>query len=422
MNKKTVRDIDFKGKRVLMRVDFNVPLKNAVIQDDIRMRAALPTIKYVLEHGAKDLVLMSHLGDPKKDAQKAKEKAEKDGKPFDEAKYIEGKHKMKPIVEHLAKLLGRPVLLAPAAIGPETKAMVDGLKAGEVLMLENTRFHKGETAKEPADREAMARELAAYGDVYVNDAFGTAHRAHASTETVAHFLPAVAGFLMEKEIEYLGKAIENPARPYVAIIGGAKISGKIDVIQNLMGKVDALLIGGGMMFTFYKAQGMEIGKSLLEQDKVELAKKILDEAKAKSVKLLLPVDTLVADKFDNAAATKVVPVNAIPSDWAGVDIGPETIKRFTDEITKAKTVVWNGPMGVFEMPNFAKGTTAVAQALAVATKRGAVTIVGGGDSASAIAQAGLDTSVSHVSTGGGASLEFLEGKILPGVAALNDKN
>ena len=422
MNKKTVRDIDLRDKRVLMRVDFNVPLKNGVIQDDIRIRAALPTIHYVLEQHPRSLVLMSHLGDPKKDAQKAKEKAEKDGKPFDEAKYIEGKHKMKPIVEHLAKLLGRPVLLAPAAIGPETKAMVDGLKAGEVLMLENTRFHKGETAKEPADREAMARELAAYGDVYVNDAFGTAHRAHASTETVAHFLPAVAGFLMEKEIEYLGKAIENPARPYVAIIGGAKISGKIDVIQNLMGKVDALLIGGGMMFTFYKAQGMEIGKSLLEQDKVELAKKILDEAKAKSVKLLLPVDTLVADKFDNAAATKVVPVNAIPSDWAGVDIGPETIKRFTDEITKAKTVVWNGPMGVFEMPNFAKGTTAVAQALAVATKRGAVTIVGGGDSASAIAQAGLDTSVSHVSTGGGASLEFLEGKVLPGVAALNDKN
>ena len=422
MNKKTVRDIDLRAKRVLMRVDFNVPLKNGVIQDDIRIRAALPTIHYVLEQHPRSLVLMSHLGDPKKDAQKAKEKAEKDGKPFDEAKYIEGKHKMKPIVEHLAKLLGRPVLLAPAAIGPETKAMVDGLKAGEVLMLENTRFHKGETAKEPADREAMARELAAYGDVYVNDAFGTAHRAHASTETVAHFLPAVAGFLMEKEIEYLGKAIENPARPYVAIIGGAKISGKIDVIQNLMGKVDALLIGGGMMFTFYKAQGMEIGKSLLEQDKVELAKKILDDAKAKNVKLLLPVDTLVADKFDNAAATKVVPVNAIPSDWAGVDIGPETIKRFTDEITKAKTVVWNGPMGVFEMPNFAKGTTAVAQALAVATKRGAVTIVGGGDSASAIAQAGLDTSVSHVSTGGGASLEFLEGKILPGVAALNDKN
>ncbi len=281
MNKKTVRDIDFKGKRVLMRVDFNVPLKNAVIQDDIRMRAALPTINYVLEHGAKSLVLMSHLGDPKKDAQKAKEKAEKDGKPFDEAKYIEGKHKMKPIVEHLSELLGRPVKLAPAAIGPETKAMVDGLKDGEVLMLENTRFHKAETSKDAADREGMAKELASYGDVFVNDAFGSAHRAHASTETVAHYLPAVAGFLMEKELDYLSKAIEHPAKPYVAVLGGAKISGKIDVIQNLMGKVDALLIGGGMMFTFYKAQGMEIGKSLLEEDKIELAKKLLADAKAK---------------------------------------------------------------------------------------------------------------------------------------------
>ncbi len=421
MNKKTVRDIDFKGKRVLMRVDFNVPLKNAVIQDDIRMRAALPTIQYVLEHGAKSLVLMSHLGDPKKDAQKAKEKAEKDGKPFDEAKYIEGKHKMKPIVEHLSELLGRPVKLAPAAIGPETKAVVDGLKDGEVLMLENTRFHKAETSKEAADREGMAKELASYGDVFVNDAFGSAHRAHASTETVAHFLPSVAGFLMEKELDYLSKAIEHPTKPYVAVLGGAKISGKIDVIQNLMGKVDALLIGGGMMYTFYKAQGMEIGKSLLEEDKIELAKKLLADAKANNVKLLLPVDTLVADKFDNAAATKVVPVNAIPADWAGVDIGPETIKLFSEEVKKAKTVVWNGPMGVFEMSNFAKGTNAIAQAMADATKAGAVTIVGGGDSASAIAKAGLEKQVSHVSTGGGASLEFLEGKILPGVAALNDK-
>ncbi|MGA3244191.1 MAG: phosphoglycerate kinase [Bacteroidota bacterium] len=421
MNKKTVRDVDLRGKRVLMRVDFNVPLKNGVIQDDIRMRAALPTINYVLEHKPKYLVLMSHLGDPKKDAQKAKEKAEKDGKPFDEAKYIEGKHKMKPIAEHLAELLKRPVKLAPAAIGPDAKAAVDGLKEGEVLMLENTRFHKGETSKDPADREAMAKELASYGDVFVNDAFGSAHRAHASTEAVAHYLPAVAGFLMEKELDYLSKAIENPAKPYVAVLGGAKISGKIDVLQNLMGKVDALLIGGGMMFTFYKAQGMEIGKSLLEEDKVELAKKILADAKAKNVKLLLPVDTVVADKFDNSAATKVVPVNAIPVGWAGVDIGPETIKIFSDEIKKAKTVVWNGPMGVFEMSNFAAGTNAIAHAMADATKGGAVTIVGGGDSASAIAKAGLDKQVSHVSTGGGASLEFLEGKVLPGVAALNDK-
>jgi len=421
MNKKTVRDIELRGKRVVMRVDFNVPLKNAVIQDDIRIRAALPTINYIIDQKAKYLILMSHLGDPKKDMQKAKEKAEKDGKPFDEVKYIEGKHKMKPVVEHLSKLLNRPVKLAPGAIGPETRAVVDGLKEGEVLMLENTRFHKEETSKEAADRERMAKELASYGDVYVNDAFGTAHRPHASTETLAHFLPAVAGFLMEKEIEYLGKAIENPAKPYVAVLGGAKISGKIDVIQNLMGKVDALLIGGGMMYTFYKAQGMEIGKSLLEEDRIELAKQLLAEAKAKNVRLLLPADTLVAEKFDNAAATKVVAVNSMPADWAGVDIGPETIKTFTDQIKMAKTVVWNGPMGVFEMSNFAKGTTAIAQALADATKAGAVTIVGGGDSASAIAQAGLEKAVSHVSTGGGASLEFLEGKVLPGVAALNDK-
>jgi phosphoglycerate kinase len=421
MNKKTVADIDFKGKRVIMRVDFNVPLKSGVIQDDIRIRAALPTINYVLEQKPKYLVLMSHLGDPKKDTQKAKEKAEKDGKPFDEAKFIEGKCKMRPVVEHLSKLLGKTVKLAPAAIGAETKAMVDGLKDGEILMLENTRFHKQETSKEAADREQMAKELASYGDIYVNDAFGTAHRAHASTETIAHYLPAVAGFLMEKELAYFSKAVENPVKPYVAIIGGAKISGKIDVIQNLMGKVDALLIGGGMMFTFYKAQGLEIGKSLLEADKVDLAKKILDEAKAKNVRLLLPVDCIVSDKFDNSAATKTVNIDAIPSDWMGMDIGPESIKLFVNEIVKAKTVVWNGPMGVFEMSNFAKGTTAVAQALADATKKGATTVVGGGDSASAIAQAGLANAVSHVSTGGGASLEFLEGKVLPGVAALNDK-
>ncbi|MBI5463984.1 MAG: phosphoglycerate kinase [Ignavibacteriales bacterium] len=422
MNKKTVRDIDFKNKRVIVRVDFNVPMKNGVIQDDIRMRAALPTINYVLEQQPKYLILMSHLGDPKKDVQKAKEKAEKDGKPFDEVKFIEGKCKMKPIAEHLAKLLNKPVKLAPAAIGAETKTVVESLGSGEVLMLENTRFHKQETSKDAVDREAMAKELASYADVFVNDAFGSAHRAHASTETVAKFLPAVAGFLMEKELAYLGKAVSNPTKPFVAIIGGAKIGGKIDVIQNLMNKVDALLIGGGMMFTFYKAQGLEIGKSLLEADKLDVAQKILDDAKAKNIRLLLPTDTVVGDKFDNAASTNVVSVRAIPSDHLGLDIGPETIKLFSEEIRKAKTVVWNGPMGVFEMPNFAKGTNAIAQALADATKSGAVTIVGGGDSASAIAQAGLDTSVSHVSTGGGASLEFLEGKVLPGVAALNDKN
>lgn len=421
MNKKTINDIDVKNKRVLLRVDFNVPLKNGVIQDDTRIKAALPTINYILEHSPKSLVLMSHLGDPKKDAKKAKEKAEKDGKPFDEASFIEGKHKMKPIAERLSSLLGKPVKLAPAAIGPETKKMVDSLAPGEILLLENTRFHKEETSKEPADREVMAKQLAEFGDVFVNDAFGSAHRAHASTETVAHYLPAVAGFLMEKELAYLEKATSHPVKPYVAIMGGAKISGKIDVIQNLMGKVDALLIGGGMMFTFFKAQGMEIGKSLLEEDKISLAKQLIDEAKAKNIKLLLPVDCVVAEKFDNESPTTIVKVNAIPADSVGMDIGPETIKLFSEEIRKGKTVVWNGPMGVFEMSNFAKGTNAIAQVLVDATKLGATTIVGGGDSAAAIAKAGLEKEVSHVSTGGGASLEFLEGKELPGVAALNNK-
>ena len=421
MNKKTVKDIDLKGKRVIMRVDFNVPLKNGVIQDDVRMRAALPTIQYVLGQNPKSLVLMSHLGDPKKDTQKAKEKAEKDGKPFDEKAFSDGKHKMKPIAVHLAELLGKPVKLAPAAIGAETKAMVDALQNGEILMLENTRFHKEETGKEEADRERMAKQLAEFGDVYVNDAFGTAHRAHASTETIAHHLPAVAGFLMEKELAYLSKATATPVKPYVAILGGAKISGKIDVIQNLMGKVDALIIGGGMMFTFFKAQGFEIGKSLLEEDKIDLAKKLIDDAKVKNIKLLLPVDCVVAEKFDNESPTKIVKVNEIPANTVGMDIGPETIALFSKEIVGAKTVVWNGPMGVFEMSNFAKGTNAIAQALVNATKLGATTIVGGGDSAAAIAKAGLEKEVSHVSTGGGASLEFLEGKVLPGVAALNDK-
>jgi phosphoglycerate kinase len=421
MNKKTVRDVDLRGKRVLMRVDFNVPLKDGVIQDDVRIRAALPTIQYILDQEPRYLILMSHLGDPKKDVAKAKEKAEKDGRPFDEAKFIEGKCKMKPVVERLSSLLKRPVHLAPAAIGPETRTAVEGLKDGEILMLENTRFHQEEQAKDPTERERMAKELASYADVFVNDAFGSAHRAHASTETVAKFLPAVAGFLMEKELEFLGKAVANPVRPYVAVMGGAKISDKIEVIRNLMSKVDALLIGGGMMFTFYKAQGYEIGKSLLEEDKIDLARSLLDEARAKKIRLLLPMDTVVADKFDNAAATQTVSVDRIPAGWMGLDIGPQTIQLFSDEIKKARTVVWNGPMGVFEMPKFAAGTLAIARALAEATKAGATTIVGGGDSASAIAQAGLDRAVSHVSTGGGASLEFLEGKELPGVVALMDK-
>ncbi len=421
MDKKTVKDIELTSKRVLMRVDFNVPMKNGVIQDDTRIKAALPTIRYILERRPQSLVLMSHLGDPKKDVKKAKEKAEKDGKPFDEKAFSDGKHKMKPVADRLSQLLGKNVTLTPAAIGSETKKIIDALGSGEIVMLENTRYHKEETSKDPSERAVMAKELAVYGDLFVNDAFGSAHRAHASTETVAQFLPAVAGFLMEKELAYLAKATSHPAKPYVAIMGGAKISGKIDVIRNLLDKVDALLIGGGMMFTFYKAMGMEIGKSLLEEDKIGLAKELIEEAKSKNIKLLLPVDCVAAATFDNTAAKKTVPFDAIPSDMVGMDIGPATIAQFSEEINRAKTVVWNGPMGVFEMSNFAAGTNAVAKALADATTGGAITIVGGGDSAAAIAQAGLEAKVSHVSTGGGASLEFLEGKVLPGVAALNDK-
>jgi len=397
MNKMTIDDISLKGQRVLVRVDFNVPLKEGKITDDTRITASLPTIRKILSEGGK-AILMSHLGRPK-------------GKPKPE-------FSLRPVAEHLLKLLNKPVAFAPDCIGPEATNMVKGLKDGDCLLLENLRFHPEEEANDPG----FAAQLAAYGDVYVNDAFGSAHRAHASTAGVtASIRTCVAGYLMQKELTYLGQAVGTPARPYVAILGGAKISGKIDVIQNLMKKVDALLIGGGMMFTFYKAQGLEIGKSLLEEDKVGLAKQLLDEATSKKIRLILPVDCVVGDKFDNAASSRTVGAREIPGDWLGLDIGPETVRMFSEEIRKAKTVVWNGPMGVFEMPAFAKGTNAVAKAMADATSNGTVTIVGGGDSAAAIAQAGLEQSVSHVSTGGGASLELLEGKELPGVAALTDK-
>lgn len=399
MNKLTIDDITLKSKRVLVRVDFNVPLnEQQQITDDIRIVESLPTIKKILEEGGR-AILMSHLGRPK-------------GKPKPE-------FSLKPVAQHLSKLLDKPVQFAPDCVGAEVEKMASALKDGECLLLENLRYHN----EEEANDSKFAEQLARLGDVYVNDAFGTAHRAHASTEGVTKFVRvSVAGYLMQKELDYLGRAVGNPARPYVAILGGAKISGKIDVIQNLMSKVDALIIGGGMMFTFYKAQGMEIGKSLLEEDKVELARQILAEATAKNIRLLLPTDCIVGDKFDNNANAKAVKVNAIPADWLGLDIGPESVKLFSDEIRKAKTVVWNGPMGVFEMERFAAGTNAVAKALADATKSGTVTVVGGGDSAAAIAKAGLQKSVSHVSTGGGASLEFLEGKVLPGVAALAEKD
>jgi phosphoglycerate kinase len=397
MNKLTVDNVPLKGKRVLVRVDFNVPIEKNVITDDTRIVESLPTIKKILADGGR-AILMSHLGRPK-------------GKRNPE-------FTLQPVAAHLAKLIGKPVGFAPDCIGPDVKALVAGMKDGECLLLENLRFHPEEEANDPN----FSKELASLGDVFVNDAFGSAHRAHASTEGITHFLkPSVAGYLMQKEIDYLGRAIGSPVRPYVAIIGGAKISGKIDVIENLMSKVNTLLIGGGMMFTFYKAQGMEIGTSMLEADKIGLAKKILDDAKSRNLNVILPVDCIIADKFENGAAKKTVPVTKIPAGWMGLDIGEETIKLFSRALLTAKTVVWNGPMGVFEMDNFATGTKAVASVLAGITKLGATTIVGGGDSAAALSKFGLEKSVSHVSTGGGASLEFLEGKILPGVAALTDR-
>jgi phosphoglycerate kinase len=395
MNTLTLDDILLKGKKVLLRVDFNVPMTPDLhVADDTRIIESLQTIRKVMSGGA-SLIIMSHLGRPK-------------GRPNPE-------FSLKPVADYLATLLNHPVKFAKDCIGPEVREMVNALKPGEILMLENLRFHP----EEEANDEAFSKELASYGDVFVNDAFGSAHRAHASTEGITHFVrPSVAGYLMKKEIDYLTSAVSNPARPYVAILGGAKISGKIDVIQNLLPKIDALVIGGGMAFTFFRAQGLEIGDSMVEEEKIDLARDLLKEMKEKHKRFILPVDCVIADRFENDANRKVVPVTKIPPGWRGLDIGPETVKVINMEIRRAKTIVWNGPMGVFEMPNFANGTLEVARLLAEATKAGAKTIVGGGDSAAAVAKAGFETQISHVSTGGGASLEFLEGRVLPGVAAL----
>jgi len=397
MRKVTIDDLHLKGKKVLVRVDFNVPIESGKVADDTRIREALPTIRKIIADGGK-AILMSHLGRPKGG--------------------FDPKYSLKPVAEHLSTLLGMSVKFAPDCVGDEVRKMVDELKEGEVLLLENVRFHP----EEEKNDENFARELASLADVYVNDAFGSAHRAHASTEGVARFLKETAiGYLMQKEIEYLSKATSNLEKPYVAILGGAKVSDKIQVIKNLIDKVDAFLIGGGMANTFLKAKGYEVGKSLVEEDKIELAKEILDEAEEKKVTFLLPVDCVIANKFANDAEFEVVAVDKVKPDWMILDIGPETVKRFGEVLENAKTIVWNGPMGVFEFENFAKGTFEIAKILAEVTKKGAITIVGGGDSASAISKTGLANSVSHVSTGGGASLEFLEGKVLPGVAAIRDK-
>jgi phosphoglycerate kinase len=420
MKKKTVKDLDVRGKRILMRVDFNVPMKDGVVQDDTRIKAALPTIKYVLEQGAKSLVLMSHLGDPKKDTQKAKEKAEKDGKPFDEKKFVDAKFKMAPVAAQLAKLLGKDVKLAPACMGPETDAMVKAIPQGGILMLENTRFHKEETSKDAAEREKMGKALAQYGDIFVNDAFGSAHRAHASTETVAKYLPAVAGFLMEKELDYLhDKIVDNPARPFVAIIGGAKVSSKIAVLESLLSKVDRLIVGGGMAYTFLKAKGLSVGNSLVEEDMIDTARQILQKAYESHIYLYLPIDHIVTTEFSADAEAKHVARGNIEENQMGMDIGPLTIDKFKGALKGAKTVFWNGPVGVFEFPKFATGTMAIAKAISELPD--CVTVIGGGDSVSAVNKSGVAAKISHISTGGGASLELVEGKVLPGVAALLDK-
>lgn len=394
MKKKGVKDIDVKGKRVLVRVDFNVPLDDSRrITDDTRIKAAVPTIQYLIDQGAK-VILVSHLGRPKG--------------------VVKDELRMDPIAKRLSKLLGKPVKKLDDVIGPDVEAAVKAMSPGDVVLLENVRFHAEEEANDPD----FAKKLASLADVYVNDAFGTAHRAHASTEGAAHYLPAVAGFLMQKEIDYLSKAVTNPDRPLVAILGGAKVADKIPVIENMIDKVDVLLIGGGMAYTFLKAKGFEVGKSLLDECSIDRTKEQMAKAAAKGIKFELPEDVVVADRVAPDAEVKIVPVSEIPPDWIGLDIGPKTVERFKEYILNAGTVVWNGPMGVFEMDVFASGTKAIGRAMADSS---AVTIVGGGDSAAAVEQMGFAHYMSHVSTGGGASLEFLEGKALPGVVALNDK-
>ena len=393
--KKTIEDIERKNKRVIVRCDFNVPMQDGAITDDSRIRAALPTIQYLKEHDAR-VILMSHMGRPK-------------GEPKME-------FTMKPVADRLSELLGAEVIFvsSPAVVDDAVRSAAEALQPGQVMLLENVRFRKEETENDPE----FAKELASLAEIFVQEAFGTAHRAHASTAGIAEYLPAVSGYLIEKEVKFLGDAVESPKRPFVAILGGAKVKDKIPVIKNLIGKVDTLLIGGGMAYTFFKSEGYEIGKSILDEESIELAASLLKEAKEAGVEMLLPVDIVCADKFDNDANTKTVPCNEIPADMEGLDVGPETVKLYGDKIRSAATVVWNGPMGVFEMDTFAKGTNGIAEAMAECP---GTTIIGGGDSAAAIRKAGLADKMTHISTGGGASLEFLEGKKLPGIEVIEDK-
>ena len=394
MNKKSIRDIYLKGKKVFVRCDFNVPMnEEREITDNTRIVAALPTIKYLLEQKCK-IILASHLGRPKGE--------------------VKPEYSLAPVAKELSRLLNKEVIMAKDVIGPDATEKAKNLKEGEILLLENVRFHREETDNDPE----FSKKLAEMAEIFVNDAFGTAHRAHSSTTGIANYLPAVSGFLIEKELKFLGDALNNPERPFVAILGGAKVSDKIGVIDSLLEKVDTLIIGGGMAYTFFKAQGYEVGKSLCELDKLELAKELMEKAKTKGVKLMLPVDTKVGKEFKEDTESKTVKYTEIPADWEGFDIGKETIKMFTEELKKAKTVVWNGPLGLFEFPQFAIGTNAIAKVL---SEIDATTIIGGGDSAAAVEKAGLADKMTHISTGGGASLEFLEGKKLPGIEALLDK-
>ena len=394
MNKKTVKDIDLKGKKVFVRCDFNVPMdEERNITDNTRIVAALPTIKYLLEQNCK-IILASHLGRPKGE--------------------VKPEYSLAPVAKELSKLLNKEIIMAKDVIGPDAMEKAKNLKEGEILLLENVRFHREETDNDPE----FSKKLASMAEVFVNDAFGTAHRAHSSTTGIASYLPAVSGFLIEKELKFLGDALNNPERPFVAILGGAKVSDKIGVIDSLLEKVDTLIIGGGMAYTFFKAEGYEVGNSLCELDKLDLARELMEKAKTKGVKLMLPVDTKVGKEFKVDTESKTVKYTEIPADWEGFDIGDETIKLFSDEIRKAKTVVWNGPLGLFEFPQFAIGTNAIAKVL---SEIDATTIIGGGDSAAAVEKAGLADKMTHISTGGGASLEFLEGKKLPGIEALLDK-
>ena len=413
--KKTLRDVDLKGKKVIMRVDFNVPVKGGVITDDTRIKGALPSIQYVLEQGG-SLILMSHLGRP-------------------DEKGITGDTTLKTVADYLSKMLGKEIVFAADCAAAD--AEVAAMKPGDIVMLENTRYHKEEQAKRKQkegeseedfkaakaalkeQQKELAKKLASYGDIFCNDAFGTAHRAHASTAVITKYIgTSVSGFLLEKEIEYLGNAVENPVRPFVAILGGAKVSDKLAVVNNLLTKVNTLIIGGGMAYTFLKAMGCEVGKSLCEEDQLQYAKDMIAKAKELGVNFLLPVDNVAADSFSNEANIQIVGQN-IPEGWMGLDIGPETVKLYSEAIKNAKTVVWNGPMGCFEMPNFNKGTFGVCEAVAEVKANGGISIIGGGDSVSAVKKSGLADKMSHISTGGGASLEYLEGKELPGVAALN---